>query len=186
MWGPWSALRPAKANRFTSAWPPLLSVPKQAKLNLTRELGSDSFDQTCERPKTSGTASWAASKSRAARWNSTRTFIRRFIGSLLFPRKFYELNENNEIVHYSPYNGNVLPGYMFTDNGFWDTFRAVFPFFTLMYPNLNAQIMEGLVNTYKESGWLPEWASPGHRDCMIGSNSAVLICRFLSQGHSRV
>jgi predicted alpha-1,2-mannosidase len=64
---------------------------------------------------------------------------------------------------------------MFTDNGFWDTFRAVFPFYTLMYPNLNSEIMQGLVNTYKESGWLPEWASPGHRDCMIGSNSSVNI-----------
>jgi predicted alpha-1,2-mannosidase len=94
---------------------------------------------------------------------------------LLFPRQFFEINDKNETVHYSPYNGEVLPGYMFTDNGFWDTFRALFPFFTLMYPDVNSRIMEGLANTYKESGWLPEWASPGHRDCMIGSNSASLI-----------
>ena len=101
---------------------------------------------------------------------------------MLFPRKFFEINEKNEIVHYSPYNGEVLPGYMFTDNGFWDTFRALFPFLTLMYPDLNSQIMEGLVNTYKESGWLPEWASPGHRDCMIGSNSASLIADSYLKG----
>ena len=31
-------------------------------------------------------------------------------------------------MHYSPYNGEVLPGYMFTDTGFWDTFRCLFPF----------------------------------------------------------
>ena len=71
---------------------------------------------------------------------------------------------------------------MFTDNGFWDTFRAVFPFLTLMFPELNGMIMEGLVNTYKESGWLPEWASPGHRDCMIGSNSAILIADSYLKG----
>ena len=94
---------------------------------------------------------------------------------ILFPRAFYEINDKNDVVHYSPYNGEVLPGYMYTDNGFWDTFRALFPFTTVMYPGLNAKIMEGLVNTYRESGWLPEWASPGHRDCMIGSNSASLI-----------
>jgi predicted alpha-1,2-mannosidase len=93
----------------------------------------------------------------------------------LFPRKFFEVNEKNEIIHYSPYNGQILQGYMFTDNGFWDTFRSLFPFLTLMYPDLNSHIMEGLANTYRESGWLPEWASPGHRDCMIGSNSASLI-----------
>jgi predicted alpha-1,2-mannosidase len=94
---------------------------------------------------------------------------------LLFPRKFFEIDKEQKIVHYSPYNGKVLPGYMFTDNGFWDTFRAVFPFFNLMYPELNSQIMEGLANTYKESGWLPEWASPGHRNVMIGSNSSPII-----------
>jgi len=101
---------------------------------------------------------------------------------LLFPRKFFEFNENNEVVHYSPYNGKVLPGYMFTDNGFWDTFRAVFPFFNLMYPELNSKIMKGLANTYKESGWLPEWASPGHRNCMIGSNSAINIADAYMKG----
>jgi predicted alpha-1,2-mannosidase len=101
---------------------------------------------------------------------------------LLFPRKFYEIDKDNKVVHYSPYNGEVLPGYMFTDNGFWDTFRAVFPFFTIMEPQLNSHIMEGLANTYKESGWLPEWASPGHRDCMIGSNSASLIADSYLKG----
>lgn len=101
---------------------------------------------------------------------------------MLFPRKFYEIDANGKTVHYSPYNGQVLPGVMFTDNGFWDTFRAVFPFFTLMYPSLNAEIMEGLVNTYKESGFLPEWASPGHRDCMIGSNSTSLIADSYIKG----
>jgi predicted alpha-1,2-mannosidase len=85
-------------------------------------------------------------------------------------------------VHYSPYNGEILPGYMYTDNGFWDTFRALFPFVTLMYPDVDSKIMSGLVNAYKESGWLPEWASPGHRDCMIGSNSASLIADSYIKG----
>ncbi|HEY8936008.1 MAG TPA: glycoside hydrolase family 92 protein, partial [Cyclobacteriaceae bacterium] len=102
--------------------------------------------------------------------------------ALLFPRKFYEYDSNGKVIHYSPYNGKILSGYLFTDNGFWDTFRAVFPFFNLMYPTLNSQIMEGLVNTYKESGWLPEWASPGHRDCMIGSNSASIIADAYLKG----
>ena len=92
------------------------------------------------------------------------------------------MDKDDKVVHYSPYNGEVRPGYMFTDNGFWDTFRAVFPFFTLMQPELDSHIMEGLVNAYKESGWLPEWASPGHRDCMIGSNSASIIADSYIKG----
>jgi predicted alpha-1,2-mannosidase len=71
---------------------------------------------------------------------------------------------------------------MFTDNGFWDTFRAVFPFFNLMFRDLNSKIMQGLANTYRESGWLPEWASPGHRSVMIGSNSASIIADAYLKG----
>jgi len=149
--------------------------PEQAELNLKQEIGNDSFEQTKEK----GHRVWESELSKITVEGGTidqkRIFYSTLYRLLLFPRKFYEINKDEEIVHYSPYNGKVLPGYMFTDNGFWDTFRAVFPFFTLMYPELDSHIMQGLVNTYKESGWLPEWASPGHRACMIGSNSASLI-----------
>ena len=85
-------------------------------------------------------------------------------------------------MHYSPYNGEVLPGYMFTDTGFWDTFRCLFPFLNLMYPSMNTKMQEGLVNTYKESGFLPEWASPGHRGCMVGNNSASVVADAYLKG----
>jgi predicted alpha-1,2-mannosidase len=156
--------------------------PEQAELNLTREVGNKTFAEI----QNEGEEIWEKELSKIKIEGGTdqqqRTFYSSLYRALLFPRKFFEINDKNEVVHYSPYNGEVLPGYMFTDNGFWDTFRAVFPFFTLMYPELNAQIMEGLANTYKESGWLPEWASPGHRDCMIGSNSASLIADSYLKG----
>ncbi|HDS06584.1 MAG TPA: glycoside hydrolase family 92 protein [Bacteroides sp.] len=154
---------------------------EQAERNLG-ELGVDSFGEIKEK----GRAAWNRELSRIRVEGGTvdqvRTFYSCLYRVLLFPRKFYEIDERGEVVHYSPYNGKVLPGYMFTDNGFWDTFRAVFPYFNLMYPSLNEKIQEGLVNAYLESGWLPEWASPGHRDCMIGSNSAVLIADAYLKG----
>jgi len=156
--------------------------PEQAELNLQREIGDKTFDDI----KNEGQAIWEKELSKIKVEGGTdeqrRTFYSSLYRVLLFPRKFYEINADNKVVHYSPYNGKVLPGYLFTDNGFWDTFRAVFPFFTMMYPELNSHIMEGLANTYKESGWLPEWASPGHRDCMIGSNSASLIADSYLKG----
>ena len=104
-----------------------------------------------------------------------RTFYSCLYRSLLFPRAFYEKDAAGETVHYSPYNGTVQKGYMFTDTGFWDTFRCLFPLLNLMYPSENVKIQEGLANTYKESGFLPEWASPGHRGCMVGNNSASVV-----------
>uniref|UniRef100_UPI0032172EE2 GH92 family glycosyl hydrolase n=1 Tax=uncultured Draconibacterium sp. TaxID=1573823 RepID=UPI0032172EE2 len=154
---------------------------EQAELNM-KELGNDSFDQVKEK----GEAIWNKELSRIAVEGGSDEQIRTFYSCLyrvlLFPRKFYEFDAEGNIFHYSPYNGKVLPGYMFTDNGFWDTFRAVFPFFNMMYPSLNEKIQEGLVNAYKESGFLPEWASPGHRNCMIGSNSATLIADAYLKG----
>lgn len=148
---------------------------EQAELNLKREIGKDSFDKTHHKATLTWNKELSKIKVEGGTTDQYRTFYTALYRTMLFPRKFYEINSKEEIVHYSPYNGKVEKGYMFTDNGFWDTFRAVFPFFTLMYPELDSQIMAGLVNTYKESGWLPEWASPGHRDCMIGSNSAAII-----------
>ncbi|MFV0376333.1 MAG: GH92 family glycosyl hydrolase [Mangrovibacterium sp.] len=154
---------------------------EQAELNL-KELGTDSFDQV----KAKGKETWNKELSRIAVSGGSDDQIKTFYSCLyrvmLFPRKFYEIDAKGDVVHYSPYNGQVLPGYMFTDNGFWDTFRAVFPFFNLMYPSLNEKIQEGLANTYKESGFLPEWASPGHRDCMIGSNSATIVADAYLKG----
>lgn len=114
--------------------------------------------------------------------DAIRTFYSCFYRTILFPRPLDEITKEGNRVHYSPYDGKIHDGYLYTDNGFWDTFRSVFPFFNFMYPSENAKIMEGLVNTYKESGWLPEWASPGHRGVMIGSNSASLIADAYLKG----
>ena len=111
-----------------------------------------------------------------------RTFYSCLYRSVLFPRSFYEIDANGKPVHYSPYNGQVLPGRLFTDTGFWDTFRSLFPLVDLMYPTMGAWMQEGLVNTWLESGFLPEWASPGHRDCMVGNNSASIVADAYLKG----
>ena len=111
-----------------------------------------------------------------------RTFYSCLYRSVLFPRSFYEIDANRQPVHYSPYNGQVLPGRLFTDTGFWDTFRALMPFVDLMYPTMGTWMQEGLVNTWLESGFLPEWASPGHRNCMVGNNCASVVADAYLKG----
>ncbi len=111
-----------------------------------------------------------------------RTFYSSLYRSTLFPRKFYEITSTGKVIHYSPYNGKIVDGYMYTDTGFWDTFRSLFPLLNLVYPSVNKEIQEGLVNTYKESGFLPEWASPGHRGIMVGNNSASIVADAYLKG----
>ena len=146
----------------------------QAELNL-KELGNDDFDTIKEKGRATWNKELGRIKVEGGSVDQFRTFYSCLYRSLLFPRKFFEFDVNGKVVHYSPYNGEVLPGYMFTDTGFWDTFRALFPFLNLMYPELNTQIQEGLANAYKEGGWLPEWGSPGLRNVMVGNNSASVV-----------
>ncbi len=134
--------------------------PEQAELNL-KELGNKTFEQV----KESGRDRWNEVLGRVEVGDNDldklRTFYSCLYRSVLFPRGFYEYDAQGQPVHYSPYNGEVRPGYMYTDTGFWDTFRALFPLVNLLYPAEAAKMQEGLVNAYEESGYLPEWASPG-------------------------
>ncbi len=154
---------------------------EQAELNLN-EIGNDDFNAVKDKAKAAWNRELGRIRVEGGSSAQMQTFYSCLYRSLLFPRKFFEFDAGKKVVHYSPYNGQVLPGYMFTDTGFWDTFRAMFPFLNLMYPSLNAQMQEGLANAYKEGGWLPEWASPGLRNVMVGSNSASVIADAYLKG----
>ena len=156
--------------------------PEQAELNLKSEIGGDSFEQTLSKARETWNRELGKIAVEGGTENQLVTFYTALYRTLLFPREFHETGGDGRTVHYSPYNGEVLPGPMFTDNGFWDTFRAAFPLNTILSPSVNSEIMQGLVNAFLESGWLPEWASPGHRDCMIGSNSASIIADSYLKG----
>ena len=149
--------------------------PEQAQRNLDREIGKADFD--------------AVRKHADAKWNETlgrirveggteeqqRTFYSGLYRSVLFPHRFYELDENLRPVYFSPFDGKVHQGHLYTDTGFWDTFRASHPLYNLLFPEISAEIMQGLLNAYDQSGWLPSWSSPGHRDCMIGNHAFSLL-----------
>lgn len=153
----------------------------QAAVNM-KELGNDSFETLMAKGKQAWNDVLGKIEVEGGSLDQYRTFYSCMYRALLFPRKFYEIDAAGNVVHYSPYNGEVLPGYMFTDTGFWDTFRALFPFLNLMFPTMNKEMQEGLVNTYKESGFFPEWASPGHRGCMVGNNSASVLVDAYMKG----
>lgn len=154
---------------------------EQAKENL-KELKDGDFD----RIKLEGKMRWNEVLGRIMVEDDDidhlRTFYSCLYRSVLFPRNLSEITSDGKTIHYSPYNGEIREGYMFTDTGFWDTFRCLFPLLNLVYPDTNVKIQEGLVNTYLESGFLPEWASPGHRGCMVGNNSASIVADAYIKG----
>ena len=147
---------------------------EQAEQNL-KEVSDNTLEQVCEKARSCWNCVLGKIEIEDDDIDHLRTFYSCLYRSVLFPRSFYEVSPVGENIHYSPYNGEVCKGYMFTDTGFWDTFRCLFPLLNLVYPSVNRMMQEGLVNAYLESGFLPEWASPGHRGCMVGNNSASIV-----------
>lgn len=155
---------------------------EQAELNLERELSQDSFDQTLNKAKTAWNQKLKRVEVAGGTIDQMRTFYSCLYRMLCFPHKMYEVNKAGEVVHYSPYSGKTEAGYRFAGTGFWDTFRALYPFLNLVYPNINVEMQKGLISDYKEGGWLPEWSSPSYSDIMIGNNSASVVADAYIKG----
>jgi len=154
---------------------------EQAEQNL-KEIGNDNFDAV----EAKGKAAWNKTLGKLSvaggSVDQVRTFYSCLYRAVMFPNKLYEIDRNGKPVHWSPYNGKVMPGYMFAGTGFWDTFRALYPFLNLMYPSINKEMQEGLINDYKEGGFLPEWSSPGYANVMVGNNSASVVADAYIKG----
>jgi predicted alpha-1,2-mannosidase len=154
----------------------------QAELNLKRELSNDRFETTKQKAK----AAWNKELSKilveGGTSEQTKTFYSCLYRALQFPQRLYEIDAAGKMMHWSPYTGETLPGYMFAGTGFWDTFRALYPFLNFAYPAINKEMQEGLINDYKEGGWLPEWSSPGYANIMIGNNSASVVADAYIKG----
>ncbi|MXV17317.1 GH92 family glycosyl hydrolase [Hufsiella ginkgonis] len=155
---------------------------EQAELSLRKELAGDTFDETRAKAKTAWNNALNRIKAEGGTSEQTATFYSCMYRALMFPHKMYEIDAAGKPIHWSPYTGDVKPGYMFAGTGFWDTFRALYPFLNLVYPSIAKEMQEGLLNDYKEGGWLPEWSSPGYANIMIGNNSASVVSEAYLKG----
>lgn len=154
----------------------------QAELNLEREIGRASFDQVLERADRRWNEALGRVAIEGASEEQSRTFYSAMYRSVLFPQKLHEPDRNGRHRYFSPYDGKVHPGVMYTNSGFWDTFRAVHPLFNLLYPDVSADILRSLIAAYDQSGFLPSWSSPGHRPTMIGNHAFSLLADGLVKG----
>jgi predicted alpha-1,2-mannosidase len=149
---------------------------EQAELNLSRELGKD---KTLEQTKANAAKVWNASLGKVLVEGGSEadkaTFYSCFFRASLFSRKFYELGKDGKPYYFSPYDAQIHPGYMFTDTGFWDTFRAQFPLNTLLQPTMQGRYMQALLDAYAQCGWLPSWSFPSEGGSMVGNHAISLL-----------
>jgi len=157
--------------------------PEQAELNLERELGAD---KNLEQTKAKAAKVWNESLGRIQVEGGSKedmeTFYSCFFRASLFSRKFYEVDKNGKAYYFSPYDGKVHEGYMFTDTGFWDTFRAQFPLNTLIQPEMHGRYMQAMIDAWKQCGWLPSWSFPSEGGSMIGNHAISLFADAWAKG----
>lgn len=154
--------------------------PEQAQLNLKQET-SGGFAVV---RKTSADA-WEKLLSRIdvdGALERKKTFYSCLFRALKYPRKLYEKNRNGEIVHYSPWSGKTEKGVAYTDTGLWDTFRTQFPLFSIVYPDVYGEMVEGWLNAYREGGWLPHWPNPGGFRGMPGNYADTMVADAMVKG----
>lgn len=148
---------------------------EQAEYTLEREVGDQDFRQVKNMSKSIWDELMGRIRVEGGTEEQKKTFYSNLYRVSLYPRQFYEYDRKGEAIYYSPYDGQVHKGYMFSDNGFWDTFRSAHPFYTLLFPELTGKLMQALINIYEEGGWLPNWISPGYRNSMIGAHAISLM-----------
>jgi predicted alpha-1,2-mannosidase len=156
---------------------------EQAQLNLDSELGAD---KTLEQTKANAASVWNKSLGKITVEGGSKedmeTFYSCFFRASLFSRKFYEVGADGKPYYFSPYDGTVHPGYMYTDTGFWDTFRAQFPLNSLIQPEMHGRYMQAMIDAYKQCGWLPSWSFPSEGGSMVGNHAISLLADAWAKG----
>jgi predicted alpha-1,2-mannosidase len=149
--------------------------PEQAMTTLERELGAASFDETRRLAYNTWNRLFHRVLVEGGTEEQRATFYSCLFRANLFSHRFFEYNTTGQPYYYSPYDGKVHDGYMYTDNGFWDTFRDQFPLNTILHPTMEGQYMQALLAAQQQCGWLPAWSFPSETGGMLGNHAISLL-----------
>jgi len=154
---------------------------QQALVNLKQEVAGRSFESL----RKEADDAWNQELGRIAveaNESQRRKFYSCLYRCLQFPRKFYEISEQGRAMHFSPYDGKVHDGVMYTDIGFWDAHRTLFPLLSFAWPQRLGEMIQGWINAWRQGGWLPRWSSPGYRNSMVGTHAEVVLAEAIVKG----
>lgn len=155
---------------------------EQAILNLENEVTPYSTTQLIEQSKNDWKQYLDRIKVKDRNKTKERNFDLYMYRMFLFPQTYYEVDHSGSPIHFDSYSETVKKGKFFTNNGFWDTYRTVYPLYSLIAPEKYKEILEGIRHFYNESGHLPKWLSPDERGLMPGTLINAVIADASSKG----
>lgn len=158
----------------------------QAKQNLDLEVGSHSFDEV----RGAARSAWNARLGVIEVPNATDTQKVTLYSNLyrlnLYPNSQSEntgtadapvwkyaspVNATSGSATDTTTNAQVNDGLLYVNNGFWDTYRTVWPLYSFLYPDFAEKLVDGFVEQFRAGGWISRWSSPGYSDLMTGTSS---------------
>jgi predicted alpha-1,2-mannosidase len=175
----------------------LISV-EQAKKNLDQEIAADdTFETVRERARTQWDQQLSVASIDTPNRDDKVILYSNLYRLFLYPNSGYENTGTRAKPSYSyaspfspPVSGNtalrtgarVVPGKVYVNNGFWDTYRTAWPAYTLLTPHTAGEMIDGFVQQYRDGGWIARWTSPGYADLMVGTSSDVAFADAYLKG----
>ncbi|MFY0407219.1 GH92 family glycosyl hydrolase [Solicola sp. PLA-1-18] len=160
----------------------------QARRNLALEVGDRSFAQVRKAAQGAWAKRLAVIDVKGASDTQARTLYGNLYRLNLYPNAQHEnvgsarrpdwryaspVSEADGEPTATRTGAKVVKGEIYVNNGFWDTYRTVWPAYSLLYPDVAAKLADGFVQHYRDGGWVSRWSSPGYADLMTGTSSDV-------------
>jgi predicted alpha-1,2-mannosidase len=160
---------------------------EHAEAALDREIGERALADIAEAARQSWEEILGRFRLDGASDDQRVTFYSNLYRMFLYPSEAHELSalDESELLHRVPrvqQEQECVTGPLTTNNGFWDTYRTVWPAYALFAPSRASRLLEGILQHYVDTGWVPRWTAPGARDCMVGTSSDVVFADAAMKG----
>ncbi|KAB2843490.1 MAG: glycoside hydrolase family 92 protein, partial [Melioribacteraceae bacterium] len=147
---------------------------KNAELNLEREIPEWDFEEA----KKSSAEKWEKVLSRIIVEGGMSSDYTKFYTALyhmlIHPNIINDVNGDFPLMGQTGI-GNYKDRNRYTVFSLWDTYRTLHPFLTLVYPEIQSEMIKTMIDMYKESGYLPKWELAGIETYMMVGEPAVPV-----------
>jgi len=155
---------------------------ENARLNLNAETKEKSFEQIKEEASDEWNELLGRIKINDQSLENKTLFYSALYHLLMHPSVLQDVNgdypamRSSEILNAGERN-------RYTVFSLWDTYRNVHPFLSLVYPEMQSDMVSSMVDMYKESGWLPKWELMSlETHTMVGDPSLPVIADTYLRG----
>ena len=148
---------------------------KNARENLEKEQFGLTFDDMRKNARDRWNADLGRIRVTGGTDDQKKVFYTGLYHALLQPAVLSDVNGEYPLME-SFGEGKVPAGHnRYTIFSLWDTYRNLHQLMTLVYPERQTDMLQSMVNMYKEGGWLPKWELFGRETYTMEGDPAIPV-----------